>query len=67
MQARVNMMHDIANRRMQSLQQMRENYGLGRPPLDKEVLNTLAPVEDMLYELRGGKQPTRHIDLTVAR
>ncbi|SMB97702.1 hypothetical protein SAMN00120144_1590 [Hymenobacter roseosalivarius DSM 11622] len=67
MQERVNMMHDIANRRMQSLQQMRDNYALGRPPLDKEVRNTLAPVADMLYELRGGKQPTRHIDLTVAR
>jgi hypothetical protein len=67
MQQRVSMMHDIANRRMQSLQQMRENYALGRPLLNKEVRNTLAPVEDMLYELRGGKQPTRHIDLTIAR
>ncbi|MBC6606734.1 hypothetical protein H8B13_07885 [Hymenobacter sp. BT188] len=67
MQERVNMMHDIANRRMQSLQIMRENYSLGRPPMNSEVLKTLAPVEDMLYELRGGKQPTRHIDLTMAR
>lgn len=55
MQDRVNMMHDIANRRMESLQQMRENYSLGRPPMNSEVLKTLAPVEDMLYEPRGGK------------
>ncbi|QIL75559.1 hypothetical protein [Hymenobacter sp. HDW8] len=67
MQQRVNLMHDIANRRMQSLQEMRENYSLGRPPMDGEVIKTLAPVEDMLYELRGGKQPTRHIDMTAAR
>lgn len=67
MQERVNMMHDVANRRMQSLQQMRDNYVLGKPLLDKEVRSTLAPVDDMLHELRGGKTPTRHIDLTAAR
>ena len=67
MQQRVELMHDIANRRMQSLQLMSVNYSAGLPPLDQEVLKTLAPVEDMLRELRGGQAPTRHIDLTVAR
>jgi hypothetical protein len=67
MQQRVHMMHDVANRRMQSLQEMRENYMLGKPVIDKGVRTTLAPVDDMLHELRGGKTPTRHIDLTVAR
>lgn len=67
MQRRVDMMHDVANRRMQSLQQMRDNYVLGRPLIDKEVRNTLAPVGDMLQELRTGKTPTRHINMTAAR
>lgn len=67
MQQRIDMMHDIANRRMQSLQVMRENYSRGHLPIDGEVFKTLAPVEDMLYELRGGKQPARNIDLTTAR
>ncbi|AIZ64426.1 hypothetical protein PK28_13415 [Hymenobacter sp. DG25B] len=62
MQARVDLMQDVAQREMTALGQMRRNYQLGNPPLNEQVRITMAPVPQLLAELQG-KATTLHVSL----
>ncbi|WP_303310647.1 hypothetical protein [Hymenobacter sp. BT730] len=62
MQARVDLMKDIAQREMTALTLMRGNYQLSNPPINKQVRVALAPVPQMLNELQG-KATTLHMNL----
>jgi hypothetical protein len=62
MQARVDIMQDIAQREMTALTLMRGNYQLGNPPLNEQIRIALAPVPQLLTELQG-KTTTLHMTL----
>ncbi|MBC6990366.1 hypothetical protein [Hymenobacter sp. BT491] len=66
MKDRVDVMHDVANRRMSALSYMRTNYLNGQPVLDKQVADAVAPVDDMLRALRDTTTTAlimKHVDL----